>query len=75
MNANAAGLTQDQRQALSNAYFRHIIAGILWCVGGAVLTAVTLALGNGSGVIFWGAILFGVVDFFRGLFGWIRYML
>ena len=75
MNANVGGLSHDQRKALSNAYFKHMIAGILWCVGGAVLTAVTLALGKGSGLIFWGAIVFGVVDFFRGLFGWIRYML
>ncbi|HLX59942.1 MAG TPA: hypothetical protein VKX17_01550 [Planctomycetota bacterium] len=75
MNANTAELTQEQRKVLSNAYFRHMIAGILWCVGGAVLTAVTLALGKGTGLIFWGAIVFGIVDFFRGLFGWVRYML
>jgi hypothetical protein len=68
-------LSKDERKALSSVYFRHMMAGILWCVAGAVLTVATLAIGKGAGVIFYGAIIFGVIDFFRGLFGWMRYML
>ena len=68
-------LSKDERKVLSSIYFRHMIGGILWCVGGAVLTVATLAIGKGAGVIFYGAIIVGIINFFRGLFGWIRYML
>jgi hypothetical protein len=43
--------------------------GGLWCVGGIIVTAVTYsaASGGGSYVVAWGAILFGAIQFFRGL--------
>lgn len=40
---------------------KNIIFGLLWCVGGIVATA------SGIGVIFWGAILFGGIQFIQGL--------
>jgi len=43
--------------------------GALWCVGGTVVTFISYssASGGGSYVITWGAILFGGIQFFRGL--------
>ena len=40
---------------------KDMIYGALWCVGGTVLTLANV------GFIFWGAILFGGVQFFKGL--------
>ena len=39
----------------------NMIYGALWCIGGSIATAADL------GYIFWGAIVFGAVQFFRGL--------
>jgi hypothetical protein len=38
-----------------------MIYGAIWCIGGTVLTLADI------GYIFWGAILFGGIQFFRGL--------
>ena len=40
---------------------KDILYGALWCVGGLVATAAEI------GYIFWGAILFGGIQFVRGL--------
>lgn len=64
-------------QQLANAYARHMIFGILWVAGGTVVTIATyqaaFAAGGGTYIIAWGAILFGIIDFFRGFFGWLKY--
>ncbi len=62
------------RSQLANQYARHMIFGLLWAVGGTVITVATYsAASNGGGryVIAWGAIVFGIIDFFRGLIGWL----
>lgn len=41
---------------------RDMLFGALWCIGGIVATAAEI------GYIFWGAILFGGLQFFKGLF-------
>jgi hypothetical protein len=41
---------------------KDMLYGALWCVGGIIATAAHI------GFIFWGAILFGGIQFFRGLF-------
>ena len=38
-----------------------MLYGALWCIGGIIATAAHI------GFIFWGAILFGGIQFFRGL--------
>jgi hypothetical protein len=38
-----------------------MIFGALWCIGGTVLTI------SNTGYIFWGAIVFGGIQFFKGL--------
>jgi len=40
---------------------KDMLYGALWCIGGTVLTL------SNIGFIFWGAILFGGIQFFRGL--------
>jgi hypothetical protein len=48
-----------------------MIFGALWCIGGIVITAVTFGAASGGGtyVVAWGAIIFGAIQFFRGLAG------
>jgi hypothetical protein len=41
---------------------KNMIYGLLWCIGGAVVTAL------GYYVLAWGAILFGGIQFVRGMF-------
>jgi hypothetical protein len=58
-------------------YERHMVCGILWAVGGTIATVegyrfAASSPGGGKYIVFWGAIVFGAVDFFRGLFGVIR---
>jgi hypothetical protein len=40
---------------------KDMLYGILWCIGGTVATIADI------GYIFWGAILFGAIQFFKGL--------
>lgn len=40
---------------------KDMLYGALWCVGGLVLTMAHI------GFIFWGAIVFGAIQFFRGI--------
>ena len=51
---------------------RNMIVGGLWCVGGILVTAVTYNMaasspGGGHYFVAWGAILFGGIQFFKGL--------
>ncbi|MDI1481492.1 hypothetical protein [Polyangium sp. y55x31] len=49
---------------------RDMVVGGLWCVGGIAVTAITYAsAANGGGryVMAWGAIIFGGIQFVRGL--------
>ena len=48
---------------------KDMLYGALWCVGGIVVTFISYssASGGGSYVITWGAILFGGIQFFRGV--------
>jgi hypothetical protein len=48
---------------------KDMLVGALWCVGGIVVTAVTYSAASGGGtyVVAYGAIIFGAIQFFRGL--------
>ena len=49
---------------------RNMVVGGLWCVGGIAVTAVTYSGasdGGGHYVVAWGAIIFGAIQFVRGL--------
>jgi hypothetical protein len=43
--------------------------GLLWCIGGIVVTALTYAAASGGGtfIVAWGAVLFGAIQAVRGL--------
>jgi len=61
------------RNVLASKYARHMLYGILWLVGGTVVTVATYkaASGGETYIIAWGAILFGIIEFFSGLIGWL----
>ena len=55
---------------------RNMIVGGFWLFGGLAITIGTLSSaahnpGGGSYVVAWGAIIFGGLQFFRGLAGWL----
>jgi len=56
---------------------RNMLYGALWCTGGIIITLVTYGMassgsGGGTYVIAWGAVLFGAIQFFKGLFQCLR---
>ena len=49
---------------------RNMLFGALWCIGGILMTAwgySSVSRGGGTYFIFWGAIIFGGIQFFQGL--------
>jgi len=50
---------EDAKKERAN---KDMLYGALWCIGGIIATA------SNIGFIFWGAIVFGAIQFFRGLF-------
>jgi hypothetical protein len=67
--------TPEGRQAMAAQYKRHMLYGILWAAGGTAVTIATYEAASEGGwfIVAWGAIIFGIIDFFRGLFGWLKY--
>ena len=50
-----------------------MLFGALWCIGGILVTAITYSAaasssGGGSYFVAYGAIIFGAIQFFKGLF-------
>jgi hypothetical protein len=71
--ANADQLKLQIRRIAS----RKMLFGGLWCVGGTAVTLGTYeaaAAGNGHGgyVVAWGAVIFGAIQFVRGLILYLR---
>ncbi len=62
---NAATIVDNLEEQIEEAKHdkakKDMLYGALWCIGGTVLTLANV------GFIFWGAILFGGIQFFRGL--------
>ncbi len=48
---------------------KDMLYGALWCIGGTAVTLGTMSAASGGGhyVITWGAIVFGAIQFFKGL--------
>jgi hypothetical protein len=66
----------EGQAVMSKKYGRQMLYGVLWAVGGTLVTIFTYSAassGGGTYVIAWGAIIFGIVDFIRGLIGWLKY--
>jgi hypothetical protein len=62
-------LSSARSKALREHGRKNMIVGGLWCAGGTAVTVLTMqaAQGGGTYVVAWGAILFGAIQFFRGL--------
>lgn len=64
-HTSATHIVSDLQQQIDNAKKerakKDMLYGALWCVGGTVATIANI------GFIFWGAIIFGGIQFFRGL--------
>lgn len=56
-------------EAKKEAANKDMLWGAVWCIGGIIVTAVTYsnASGGGTYVVAWGAILFGAIQFLKGL--------
>lgn len=63
-------LNELRDQQAKEAGQKNMMFGALWCIGGIVVTALTYSAASegGSYVVAWGAIIFGAVQFFRGMF-------
>jgi hypothetical protein len=68
-NADSIQNTDEE----SGKYAKKMIFGALWAVGGTIATIASYGGTGGGGkyVVFWGAILFGAVDFLVGFSGWV----
>jgi hypothetical protein len=49
---------------------KNMLYGALWCIGGIVVTVATLSAASSGGtyVVAWGAVIFGGLQFFQGLY-------
>lgn len=68
----------EGRQVMAAKYKRAMLSGVLWAIGGIVVTVVSYNLARsgsfgGTYVIAWGAVIYGIYDFIRGLIGWLKY--
>ena len=65
-------LSKAKTDAVKKMGQKHMLYGALWCIGGTLVTALTYQAaankGGGSYVVAWGAIVFGAIQFFRGMF-------
>ena len=72
-NENASMVIENffraRKKVHREAGARNAMVGAAWCVGGIAITALTYQLASGGGVFFvaWGAILFGGIQFIKGL--------
>jgi hypothetical protein len=67
--SDSASAADQLFEALRAKAKRNMIVGGLWCVGGTIVTVLTYAAAQEGGTytIAWGAIIFGGIQFFRGL--------
>lgn len=69
----AASVVSDLAKAKSDLIRetgnKNMLYGALWAIGGTVVTMATYSAAKGGGtyIVAWGAILFGIVQFFQGL--------
>jgi hypothetical protein len=62
------------REARVRGYKRRMRNGILWAIGGVIVTGWTYVVApDGKYFVFWGAVIYGIIDFFSGLIGWLKY--
>jgi hypothetical protein len=52
---------EAEQKVINKQAKKDMLYGALWCIGGTILTL------SNIGFIFWGAIIFGGIQFFRGV--------
>lgn len=64
--SNLAEMRNEQKKKHGQ---KNMGIGALWAIGGTAVTAATYSAASGGGtyVVTWGAIIFGVIQFFQGL--------
>lgn len=78
LNSEHAGVVAENIFKIRSHSYRksgrkNMIFGALWCIGGFVVTAMTYSMAansptGGTYVVAWGAMVFGAVQFFIGVF-------
>jgi hypothetical protein len=65
----------EGRKELASKFSKRILYGVLWAVGGTIATFVSMdaASSGGTYYVFYGAIIWGVIDIIRGIIGWVKY--
>lgn len=65
-----ANLQNQYKQEKREAGNKNMLYGALWCVGGLLITILTYSAASDGGtyVVAWGAMIFGVIQFFKGVF-------
>lgn len=63
----------EEASSSRDSGMRNMVVGGLWCIGGTLVTAISYnaAASSSTGgryIIAWGAIIFGAIQFFKGLF-------
>ncbi len=66
---NVSGFIRQFRQVVRAAGLKNAGIGALWCIGGTVVTVLTIAAAahGGTFIVAWGAILFGAIQAVMGL--------
>ena len=62
------------KSARADKYKKRMTRGLLWTVVGIVLTCGTMAFASNMGgkyILFYGAVIYGIIDFLVGLVGWL----
>lgn len=67
--ANVERFKRELAAAYRSAGLKSAGVGLLWCIGGIAVTALTYAMASGGGtfIVAWGAVIFGAVQALRGL--------
>lgn len=76
LDQSAASLVVDNLSKVRAEQYRetglnNMKVGAMWAVGGLVITGVTYSMASEQGgtyVVTWGAIVFGAIQFFKGLY-------
>ena len=65
-----ANLQNQYKQEKREAGNKNMLYGALWCVGGLLVTILTYSAASDGGtyVVAWGAVIFGAIQFFKGVF-------
>lgn len=64
-----SNLQNQYKQEKKEAGNKNMLCGALWCIGGLLVTFLTYSAASNGGtyVVAWGAVVFGAIQFFKGV--------